>query len=91
MNSQDCRWVSTQKHISQDYTTALDLEHVYKGDKYSRPKRSSAESTSEGTDKIYGLNNAKVKTEDKNYCYTEQRFTDSSKDLSYEQEASNER
>ena len=31
-----------------------------------------------------------VKTEDKNYCYTERRFTDSSKDLSYEQEASDE-
>ena len=31
-----------------------------------------------------------VKTEDKNYRYTERRYTDSSKDLSYEQEASDE-
>mgnify|MGYP005836870325 CR=1 FL=1 len=45
-----------QKQISQHYATALDLEHVYKGDKYSRPKRSSAESISKGMDKIYGLN-----------------------------------
>ena len=44
-----------QKQISQDYTTALDLEHVYKGDKYSRPERSSTESISKGMDKIYAL------------------------------------